>query len=105
MEYAPPRYSGNSWINQAGPTGRFALLPVKDCKLTRRDENTVVVDIFENGDLTEWISYDDETKLRFAKEEVIYLNLSKLTGASFPLIAATLCHEMIHSYDRHFGEY
>ena len=78
MEYAPPRYSGNSWINQAGPTGRFALLPVKDCKLTRRDENTVVVDIFENGDLTEWISYDDETKLRLYLDGKLDLSLDDL---------------------------
>ena len=53
--------------------------------------------------LNKIFKYDEP--LRFAKEEVIYLNLSKLTGTSFPLIAATLCHEMIHSYDRHFGEY
>ena len=63
MEYAPPRYGRNSWKNLAGPTGRFALLPIKSCKLAMRDENTTVVDIRENGDLTEWISYDDETRL------------------------------------------
>lgn len=78
MEYAPPRYSGNSWINQAGPTGRFALLPIKDCKLTSRDENTVVVDILENGDLAEWISYDDETRLRLYLDGKLDLSVDDL---------------------------
>lgn len=43
-----------------------------------RDENTVVVDIFENGDLTEWISYDDETKLRLYLDGKLDLSLDDL---------------------------
>lgn len=49
------------------------------------------------------ITYDDP--LIFADEEIIFLNMSKIDHKSFSLQAASLCHEMIHYYDRLFGEY
>ena len=57
MEYERPWYTGNSWINQAQPTGRFAILPMNKAKLTKRDCDTTVVDISEeeNQNLIEWI--------------------------------------------------
>ena len=46
-----------------------------------------------------------EEPLIFAKEELIYLNASRLKAVSFTLCVSTLCHEMIHYYDRLYGEY
>lgn len=53
--------------------------------------------------LNDIFTYDDP--LIFANEEVIFLNMSKINNKSFSLQAASLCHEMIHYYDRLFGEY
>ena len=53
--------------------------------------------------LNDTFTYDEP--LIFAKEEIIFLNESKIKGTSFSLHLASLCHEMIHYYDRLFGEY
>lgn len=53
--------------------------------------------------LNKTFKYDEP--LMFAKEEFIYLNSSKIKNTSFALNTASLCHEMIHAYDRFFGEY
>lgn len=37
--------------------------------------------------------------------EVIFINLSKINDMNFLILASALCHEMIHFYDRVFGEY
>ena len=36
--------------------------------------------------------------------EIIFLNLDKLKYRSFVMNAAAICHEMIHVYDRQFGD-
>ena len=36
--------------------------------------------------------------------EVVFLNLDKLKYRSFIMNAASICHEMIHVYDRQFGD-
>ncbi len=38
-------------------------------------------------------------------DDMILINRSNVDNRSFVFIAATLCHEMIHFYDRLFGEY
>lgn len=53
--------------------------------------------------LNDIFTYNDP--LVFADEEILFLNKSNIGNKSFALCAATLCHEMIHYYDRLFGEY
>ena len=53
--------------------------------------------------LNDIFTYNDP--LIFADEEIIFLNTSNIGNKSFALCAASLCHEMIHYYDRLFGEY
>ena len=45
-----------------------------------------------------------ESKLDL-RNDIILLNRSNVDNRSFVFVAATLCHEMIHLYDRFFGEY
>lgn len=51
------------------------------------------------------VEFSYSEPLIFADEEIIYLNKSILNGKSFSLHVSSLCHEMIHYYDRLYGEY
>jgi len=53
--------------------------------------------------LNDVFTYDDP--LIFADEEILFLNESNIGNKSFALYASSLCHEMIHYYDRLYGEY
>ena len=53
--------------------------------------------------LNDVFRYNDP--LLFADEEILFLNESNIGNKSFALYASSLCHEMIHYYDRLFGEY
>lgn len=53
--------------------------------------------------LNDIFTYNDP--LIFADEEILFLNESVIGNKSFALYASSLCHEMIHYYDRLFGEY
>lgn len=48
------------------------------------------------------VSRDSRLDIR---DDIILLNRSNIDNRSFVFVAATLCHEMIHLYDRFFGEY
>lgn len=55
--------------------------------------------IIENDPDT--LKYDD--KLNYS-HEIVFLNADKLKYRSFIMNIATICHEMIHVYDRQFGD-
>lgn len=38
-------------------------------------------------------------------DDIIFINLDKLHDISFMMLISALCHEMIHYYDRMYGEY
>lgn len=44
-------------------------------------------------------------KIKLLDNDIIIINKSKLANRSFSLWLATICHEMIHYYDRLCGEY
>lgn len=56
--------------------------------------------LYDNNPAT--LKWNDELKLH---DDVIVLNASHIDGRSIAFLVACMCHEMIHYYDRLFGEY